>query len=241
MKALILAAGRGKRLKKKTGNQNKCMLEIKGKPLIECNLDNAVNTDVDDIIIVVGYRAEDIINKYGNRYRSKRIKYVIQHEQRGLVDAIECSRRMMDGSDFMLMLGDELMVNPRHKAFVEKYNEGKLFGLCGVVMVQDKDLIKKTYALIQDKDDVIYRLIEKPANPINNIMGTGNCIFRNDIFDYIERSPINQVRGEKELPDLIQCAIDDGHTIKYFIICDRYINVNFPEEIDKASSYFKHF
>lgn len=240
MKALILAAGRGKRMGDNSETQNKCLIEIKDRPLIEYSLDNAIKVGVDEIIIVVGYKAEDIVNRYGNRYKDKPIKYVLQYEQKGLVHAIECSRKTMDGSDFMLMLGDELMLNPKHEAFVKKYISEDLFGLCGVVIVEDKTLIKKTYALIQDRSCRIHRLIEKPSRPMNNIMGTGNCIFKNAVYDYIEHTPINQIRREKELPDLIQCAIDEGHIVKSFVICDQYFNVNIPREIDMASSYFMH-
>lgn len=68
---------------------------------------------VDEIVIVVGYKAEDIINQYGTSFGGNRIQYVIQSEQHGLAHAIECSQKMIDG-DFLLMLGDEIMVNPRH-------------------------------------------------------------------------------------------------------------------------------
>jgi len=76
---------------------------------------------------------------------------------------------------------------------------------------------------------------------MNNIMGTGNCIFKNEILSYIKQTPINQKRGEKELPDLIQCAIDDGNIIKLFVICDNYFNINSPEELKRMNSYFAHY
>lgn len=240
MKALILAAGRGKRLGEISECQNKCLIEIKGKALIEYSLDNAINIGVDEIVVVVGYRAEDIANHYKDCYKNKSIKYVMQNEQKGLVHAIECSRNAIDGSDFVLLLGDELMINTRYKEFINKYISEDLFCLCGVVSVQDRNLIKKTYSVIQDESGKIYRLIEKPSNPMNNIMGTGNCIFKNEIYDYIIKTPINQTRGEKELPDLIQCAIDDGRVVKTFSICDHYININASGEIHKANSYFSH-
>ncbi len=236
-----MAAGRGKRLKENSENQPKCLIEINKKPLLEYSLDNSINAGIDEIVIVVGYKAEDIINIYGNRYMNKSVKYVIQQEQRGLVHAIECSRNAMEGSDFMLMLSDELMLNPRHKAFLNKYKTENLFGLCGVVLVEDINLVKKTYSIVQDKENKILRLIEKPTQPMNNIMGTGNCVFKNKIYDYIDDTPINQIRGEKELPDLIQYAVDRGHMIKSFFICDRYLNINYPEEIEMANSSFAHF
>jgi len=241
MKALILAAGRGKRLGEISEFRNKCLIEIKEKALIEYSLDNAINIGVDEIVVVVGYRAEDITNYYKDCYKNKPIKYVMQNEQKGLVHAIECSRDTIDGSDFVLLLGDELMINTRYKEFINKYISEDLFCLCGVVSVEDRNLIKKTYSVIQDESGKIYRLIEKPSNPMNNIMGTGNCIFKNEIYNYIVKTPINQTRGEKELPDLVQCAIDDGRVVKTFFICDRYININAFGEIRKANSYFSHF
>lgn len=240
MKALILAGGRGKRLGEISENQNKCMLKIAGRPLIEYSFDCAVKADVSEIIVVVGYKAEEIINMYGNAYKLKPLKYVIQQEQKGLVHAIECSRDVIDGSDFMLMLGDEVLVNPRHSEMVKKYKDESLFGICGAIEVEDKNLISRTYGIIQSSDRRISRLIEKPDNPHDNWMGTGNCIFKNEIFLYIDQTPINRKRGEKELPDLIQCAIDGGKIVKLFDLCDRYINVNSPIELKEADSYFAH-
>ena len=241
MKALILAGGRGKRLAEISEAKNKCLIEIKGKPLIEYSLDCASKTDISEIVIVVGYRAQEIMKRYGASYNGKVIKYVIQPEQKGLVHAIECAKEAIGKEDFMLMLGDELMVNPNHPEMIKDYQNKNIFALCGVLNVEDKDLIKKTYAVVQDEDNVIFRLIEKPLNPMNNIMGTGNCLFKNGIFSYIAQTPINQKRGEKELPDLIQCAIDDGKIVKSFALCDKYFNLNLKEDIKDAESYFSHF
>jgi len=240
MKALILAGGRGTRLGLNSDNHNKCMLKAGGKPLIEYSLDCAVKADMSEIIVTVGYKAEEIINAYGNSFKGKPVKYVIQREQKGLVNAIECSKEAIGGEDFMLMLGDEVLVNPRHEEMLGEYGKNGLFGICGIVEVKKKSVIGKTYTIIQGEERQIFRLIEKPRNPFNNWMGTGNCIFNNAIFSYIDDTPINQKRGEKELPDLIQCTIDDGRVVKSFNLCDMYVNVNFEEELREASSCFSH-
>lgn len=231
MKALILAGGRGRRLDKLTSDINKCMLLFWNNPLISYSLENSVLANVAEIVIVVGYQAEDIINHIGIRYKGTRIKYVIQKEQKGLVHAIECAQRELNGSDFMTFLGDEILIRPLHKEMVNKFYSSDVFVLCGTIIVNDKRIISKTYSVIQDKNQNIYRLIEKPQNPLNNIMGTGNCAFKNKIFDYIRETPINQKRGEKELPDLIQCAIDDGNIVQSFNIGTEYININTEEDI----------
>jgi NDP-sugar pyrophosphorylase family protein len=236
MKALILAGGRGKRLDERSIETNKCMIPIKGQPVIEYSLNCAANTEIDEIILVVGYRAEEIINTYGTRYKNKKIKYVIQWERRGLVHAIECAREAIAGDDFLLLLGDEVLVNPRHQTMIDEFKGNDQFIICGVLTVEDKEMIKRTYTLIQDDNQIIYRLVEKPRHPFNHLMGTGDCVFRNGIFDYIEVTPIHHERKEKELPDLIQCAIDDGKTIKSFLICDRYSNINSEDDIERAES-----
>ncbi|CAD7770390.1 UTP--glucose-1-phosphate uridylyltransferase AglF [Candidatus Methanoperedenaceae archaeon GB50] len=236
MKALILAGGRGKRLEGVSQAINKCMLNLGGKPIIEHNLDNAVNAGVDEIVIVVGYKAEDVINRYGINYRGKTIKYVIQQEQKGLVHAIECAADALDGEDFFLMLGDELLINPKHHPMIDLFRSDGLFGVCGVFVQKNRALISKTYTLVEDGEHRIYRLIEKPRKALNDLMGTGNCIFKNEILSYIGRTPINQERGEKELPDLIQCAIDEGNVVKSCLICDNYFNVNSDDDLREAEN-----
>ncbi len=208
------------------------MLEFQEVPLIQYSLEKASEMNVQEIVIVVGHMAEKIINRYGNSYKSTKIKYAIQREQKGLVDAIACAQEAVGKSDFILLLGDEFFTQSNHKSFIDKFIKNDTFAVCGVIQVDDKKLISKTYSILFEKDsDRIFRLIEKPKNPINNIMGTGNIIFKNRIFDYIEQTPINQKRGEKELPDLVQCAIDDGKKIIYHILAYEYVNVNTPKDI----------
>jgi dTDP-glucose pyrophosphorylase len=235
MKALILAAGRGSRLGEQTEEQTKCMLPMFGKPLIQYSLENAVRAGASEVAVVVGYRAEQIINRFGIEFEGVRIQYVFQHEPQGLVHAIESSRGAIGNEDFMLFLADEILWAPRHKEMVEHFQREKLAVVCGIVHERDPEEIRKTYAVIEDdRDQRIYRLIEKPRKPPNDIRGTGNCIFRAQIFDYVALTPINQNRGEKELPDLIQCAIDDGLRVKSFDIGQGYVNINTPADIAVA-------
>ncbi len=237
MKALILAAGRGARLREHTEEHTKCMLPMFGKPLIQYSLENAVRAGVSDIIAVVGYRAEEIINRYGIEFDGIRIQYVLQDEPRGLVHAIECCRNAVGNDDFMLFLADEILWAPKHKEMVEKFEMENLAVICGVVHEIDPEAIRKTYAVIEDdRDQRVYRLIEKPRRPPNDIRGTGNCIFRSIIFDYIPLTPINQNRNERELPDLIQCVIDDGLAVKSFNIGDGYVNINTSDDIAMAEN-----
>lgn len=243
MKALILAAGRGKRLGELTQTKNKCLLEVNGRPLIASSLDYASQLDISEIIIIVGYQAEKIKKYCGNEYNGKPVKYVFQPEQKGLVHAIECAQEAIGQEDFFLFLGDELMINPRHSEVVRKFKEEKPFTICGVINVDNPNLISKTYG-VQEKEGIVSDLIEKPtAAEINNglvvknIMGTGNCVFQNAIFSYIPKTPMNPKRGERELPDLIREVIRDGKKVTSAPICDVYFNINLKND----ESYFAHF
>jgi NDP-sugar pyrophosphorylase family protein len=241
VKALILAGGRGKRIEELTEEKNKCMLELSGKHLIEYSLACAATLErIQEIVVVVGYRAESIINRFGIDYLGKRVLYVIQWERRGVVDAMQCAQEALEGHDFMLLLGDEVIVGGRHGRMVDEFLTTGVFGMCGVVTVEALGLISRTYSVMTGQNDRIFRLVEKPTRPLNNIMGTGNCVFKYDLMDYIEQTPINQKRGEKELPDLIQCAIDEGNCVKSFIIGDYYTNLNSLEEFRELERMLGH-
>jgi dTDP-glucose pyrophosphorylase len=240
MKALVLAAGRGNRLEKMTAERSKCMLTLLGKPLVQHSLERAVAAGAQEIVVVVGYRAEDIINRFGISFRGTPVCYVIQAERRGVVHAICCAKEAIGGSDFMLFLADEILADPAHDRMLKAFREEDVFAVCGVVLVEDRALIRKTYAILADEaTGRIYRLIEKPRVPSNTIMGTGNCFLPARIFDYVERTPISAERGERELPDLIQCAIDEGLLVRFVDIGNGYINVNTLDDIETAERMYK--
>lgn len=224
MKAIITAAGGGKRLKEKTAKLNKCLLEVNHKAIIEYSLDIACEC-VDEIIIVVGYLHEQIESRYGTVYKGIPIKYVFQKEQRGLINAIECAKEAVGKEDFMLFLGDEVIAHNRNQQMLEAFQKKNILGFCGGVEVEDKEKIKATYMIDTDGEHIV-DAVEKPEKPQNHFMGTGNCIFSNDFFKYIEKTGVSERFGEKILTDVIVEAIRDGETIEWFIIGQNYANIN---------------
>ena len=213
MKALILAGGRGSRLNEFTKDKNKSMIKLFEKPLIEHNLEHSIEAGVNEIIIVVGYKKEEIMKYIGENYHGIPVKYVFQKEQRGLVNAIECAKEVIGTSDFFLMLADEIVLKANIREMVNKFKQEQLFAVCGIVHEKNKASIGKTYSAMINENGRVFRLIEKPKVAINDIKGTGHCVLKNEIFDYIEKTPINANRGEKELVDLIQVAVDGGKSV----------------------------
>jgi len=240
MKALILAGGRGSRLNEFTKDKNKSMIKLFEKPLIEYNLEHAVEAGVGEIIIVVGYKSEEIIDYVGDSYNGVKITYIFQKEQKGLIHAIECAKEFIGKSDFILMLGDEILIDVNIRKMINRFRKEDLFVLCGVTIEEDKSSIEKTYSVITDKNGRVFRLIEKPKFPINKIKGTGHCIMKNEILKYLERTPVNMNRGERELVDMIQLAVDEGKKIYVEKITNNYINVNTEEDLRLAEEKMKN-
>jgi len=153
--------------------------------------------------------------------------------------AVENAREAIDKSDFILMLGDEVVVEPNLKEMIKKFRKEDLFAICGIVFEEDKASIRKTYTAMTDEKKRVFRLIEKPKVKINNIKGTGHCILKNEILDYIGRTPINAIRGQKELVDWIQVAIDDGKKVSVYPLTKNYTNINVKEDYNLAKEMIK--
>ena len=245
MKALILAGGRGKRLENWTENKNKSMMELWGKHILEYNLDHAVEAGVNEIVLVVCYKKQDVMKAFGKQYKGVKITYVDEGfkegelGRKGLVDAIETAKEAIGNSDFILMLSDEIIIDAKIREMLRRFREKDLFAICGIVPEQDAGSIGKTYTAMVNEKKRAFRLIEKPKVKINNIKGTGHCVFKNDILSYIERTPVNAFRNQKEMVDMIQVAIDDGKNVEMFPISDKYINVNTKEDFDLAKELIR--
>lgn len=97
MIGLVFAAGRGSRLRPRTDQTPKPLLEIAGKPLLSWCLQSVVEADVDEIANVVGYRSDDIVDYVGTAFESVPVTYVLQEERRGLAHAVECASTVLSG------------------------------------------------------------------------------------------------------------------------------------------------
>ena len=231
MKAVILAGGKGKRINSVTRGENKCLLRIGDKTIIEYNVDNISKIDeISEIIIVVGYKSYDVMSTIGNHHNRKRISYCIQREQKGLINALEAARYAVGEDDFILILGDEFIINNNYTMAIESFHKKKYDYMIGIIEVDDINLVKKTYTIKIDQNNNIQGFIEKPIVPFNNIMGTGNIILRGGLLKYIEETPINPIRGEKELVDFLRIILEKNRNISTFRVGDYYININTKED-----------
>lgn len=106
MQAIILAAGEGTRMRPLTNDTPKPLVRVLGKPLMEYNLEK-LPPEITELIIVVGYLAEQIKQYFGNSYKNLPITYVHQEKLLGTADAVAQCEQYITGRFFVFM-GDDL-------------------------------------------------------------------------------------------------------------------------------------
>ena len=117
MKAVILAAGEGMRLRPLTVSEPKVMIPVANRPILEYVVEALVGNDIEDIVIVVGYRKERIMSHFedGKKFGAK-IEYVVQEKQLGNAHALACAKDRLS-EDFVVLPGDNIVDKRASGAF----------------------------------------------------------------------------------------------------------------------------
>ncbi len=239
MKGLVLAGGRGSRISSITKGGNKCLLKINDRSIVSHNVENLCALgEIDECIVVVGYRADAIIRDLGSMCNHKKITYCVQKKQKGLINALESAIEKVQGNDFFMVLGDEMILKNHYQEAVKKFNSSEVSSLIGIITVDDISKVKKTYTFKIDEEGNMTSFVEKPASPFNNYMGTGNVIFRKDVLNLLAEVPVNPIRGEKELVDLFNLLLERERSIGSFVVGDAYFNINTTEDFEAMEAAF---
>ena len=230
MKAVVLAAGEGTRLRPLTEDKPKALVEAAGRPILSHCFDRLIELDADELLVVVGYKKEKLIEFYGDEYEGVPITYAHQREPNGLAHALLTVEEHID-NDFILMLGDNIfdanlpdVVNRQREdradaAFLVEevpYEEASRYGVCDT----------------NDYGEIV-EVIEKPDDPPTNLVMTGFYTFTPEIFHACHLVQPSD-RGEYELSDAIDLLIQSGRTIDAIRMNGWRIDVGYPEDRDEA-------
>lgn len=239
MKAVILAAGKGTRMKELTNELPKPMLRVNGKPILEHILEGLIATGIREFCLVTGWRAEVIEDHFGDGSRwGCSIQCVRQVVQDGTGRAAEPAKAFVGQDEFLLTYGDILVQPDTYARMRARFAEGAFAGLLTVTAGEDV-----TKGAINFFDDAfcLTRLVEKPtAAQVEELRrdgwlkpgdpawyNAGIYIFRPTVFDYtarLQKSP----RGEYELTDAISTMVAEGHRIAGLEIAGRWVDVRDP-------------
>ena len=241
MKAVILAAGKGTRMKELTNEVPKPMLRVDGKPILQHiveGLRDAAN--IREFCIITGWKAEVTENYFGDGAAfGATVSYARQVVQDGTGKAPEPAKSFVGSDDFLLTYGDILVKPDTYQRMLDRFGEDKFSGLLTVTVGED---VTKGGLNFFDENFCLKRLIEKPSpaqleqlrsegwlksgQPV--WYNAGIYIFRPLLFDFtarLHKSP----RGEYELTDAISAMVAASHRIAGLEIVGRWVDVRDPE------------
>lgn len=225
---VILAAGRGERIKPLSFGYPKPLLPICNKPLMHYQIDIMATVGIQKCIIVVGHIKEKIVEYFGDGSRlGVKIEYVEQKEPMGIAHAIGQLEGYID-KPFLLFLGDIFLVPKNLSRVFETYKREKTTAVLVVKTEDNPDFIKRNYAVIKNDRGRVLQVIEKPRYITNNLKGCGIYLFDLPIFDAIRRTPRTAMRDEYEITTSIQILIDDGSPVYAENAVDWDMNVTYP-------------
>lgn len=240
MKAVILAAGKGTRMKELTNELPKPMLCVQGKPILEHIIGGILAAGVRDIFVVTGYRAETIEDHFGDGAKvGARITYGRQIVQDGTGRAPEVAKAFVGDSPFLLTYGDILVKPETYAQMIQRFGEDDFYGVITVTRGED---VTKGAVNCFDEQFCLKRLIEKPTlaqleelrregwlKPGAPVWyNAGIYLFRPLVYEFtakLQKSP----RGEYELTDAISGLVAAGYRIAGLEIQGRWVDVRDPE------------
>jgi mannose-1-phosphate guanylyltransferase len=182
MKAFILAAGNGTRLRPLTDSVPKCLLPIRGVPLLEIWLNNCRAAGIDDVLVNAHAHAEAVKQFVATQKSGVRVSIVEEPQLLGSAGTLAENRAFVAGEDAFFILYSDVLTNvdmQRMRAFHQQKNLAATLGIyqvpdptrCGIVTV--------------DVHNVIQEFVEKPERPASNWAFSGVMIARQKIFDLL--------------------------------------------------------
>ncbi len=220
MKAIILAAGEGKRMRPLTLHRPKPMLPVLGKPILH-HLVDALPSEITELIFVIGYQGEQIQKYFGNSFSGRPVTYVWQKQMLGNAHALGLCRYLLAQNErFLLLFGDDLH-SPKALKKLLRHERG-------VLVSQHPD--PSRFGVYEvDAHGRVIGLEEKPQHPKSNLVAVGVYLLDTKIFNY--EAPLNHV-GEHYLTDqIIQLVKDHEFVVE---TTDFWHPIGFPDDLCAA-------
>jgi glucose-1-phosphate thymidylyltransferase len=232
MKGVLLAGGTGSRLRPITHTGPKQLLPVANKPVLEYAIEDLREAGITEIGVVLGNKGREAIQQRlgdGSDYGVE-ITYIVQGNPLGLAHAAGCAREFVDGEDFVMYLGDNILKQGITE-LVESFRAGE-YG-AGIALQEVDDPREFGIAEVTENGTVT-RLVEKPDDPPSNLALIGIYVFSNAVFDAIEELEPSW-RGELEITDAIQHLLDGGHEIDSHVVEGWWKDTGRPEDILEAN------
>ncbi len=237
MQGVILAAGRGERLRPITLTRSKAMAPVVGKPIAERVMETLVANGVDDIVLVISPDDEEIIHHFDHESEIQAtIRFAPQAERLGMAHALQCAAPLIKG-DFILSACDNLVSEDHVGRILAAYHDASRPNAVLTLMLVEPAQVTKG-GIVAIDGPWVTRIVEKPTpeEAPSNIYSLPLYCFSSRILDYladVRPSP----RGEYELQDAIQMLIDRDGRVRGVTISSRLALTN-PEDLLAINQHY---
>lgn len=230
LKGLVLAGGKGTRLRPFTYTGAKQLVPLANKPILFYAIEALVACGITELGIVVGETKDQVAEAVGDGGRfGASVTYIDQPAPLGIAHGIKISRDFLGDSPFVLFLGDNF-IKEGITPYVERFRTGchnALVLLCPVDRPQD-------FGVAELDGQQLVRVVEKPQQPKSNLAVIGIYFFDAHVLDAVERIRPS-ARGELEITDTIQRLIDDGLDVQAEVISGRWIDTGKHDDLLEAN------
>lgn len=237
MNAVILAAGRGKRMGALTRTCPKPLLPVHGRPIVVHILRGLMRAGVKRATLVVGYLGQQIQGALGNGQQfGLQLEYVWQPTPLGTADALLLARPTLPCEPFFLSWGDVLVAPENYARLRAAFEEKPAAAWIGVNEVDDPCAGAAVYF---DATGRVSRIVEKPKPGTSttrwNNAGVG--IYAPVVFDYAGKVSLSE-RGERELPQALDLMIAAGETVYALPFSGFWSDLGTPEALAWAEKHY---
>jgi dTDP-glucose pyrophosphorylase len=225
-KAVLLAAGRGTRMRELTADLPKPMIEVRGKPVLQHIVEGLRDAGVRKFLIVVGYRADAVQNFFGDGDRYKiDIQYATQIAQDGTGRVVDLARDFVNDSAFVLAYGDILVAPENYKRIVDLADDVEAL----ISVTRGEDVSKGGAVFLNERMELVdLREKSKAGEATSPWYNAGLYAFRTSIFKFtakLKPSP----RGEYELTDAIRELAQSRKKVQALELTGEWADVRDPE------------
>jgi len=230
---VVLAAGRGTRMKGLTEEIPKPLLPVSGRPLLEHILESLRQAGIERTVVITGYLADHIERHFGDGAAlGLEIRYRRQEVRDGTARALLLAREAIGGRPFLLAWGDILTDPVNYPGLLRTFAGSRLDGLLAVNWVEDPC---RGAAVYVDAENRIERIVEKPpaGTATTHWNNAGIGVFRPALFDYAAAVRPSS-RGEYEIPDAISAMIADRLAVHAYPLRGFWSDVGTPEDLERV-------
>ncbi len=228
---VILAAGKGTRMRPFSERWPKPILPVLGVPLMAYQLRMMAGLGVRRVVVVIGHLGHEVVRALGDGSEwGVQIRYVEQEETLGIAHAVSRLEPHVDRS-FFLFLGDIYFDTENLGSMLDRFRAGRLGGVLACKREPNLEAIKRNFVVMTDAEQVVYRVVEKPRHPRTDLKGCGIYLFDQAFFDAVRRTPRTAMRNEYEITDSIQIFLEDGYRVEAAEVVKADMNVSYPADL----------